>query len=513
MYPGVHAVTNPDRPAVVMAGSGRTVTYRQLEDRSAALASALRELGLRKGDVVSMLSDNSAECFEVYWACMRSGLYISPVNRNLSADEIAYIVSDSGAKVLIASAALAVAAEMRTLVPGLEHAFAFGGDVDGFDSYDALLAEAGPRLADQPRGSDMMYSSGTTGRPKGVKQAMLPIEVDQPGDPITALLGGPFRVGPGDVYLQPAPVYHAAPLKWSGAIHALGGTVVMMEKFDAEHALATIEKHGVTCAQFVPTMFVRMLQLPDDVRRKYSHQNLRMAVHAAAPCPPDVKQAMIEWWGPIVFEYYGSTEQNGITFISSAEWLERRGSVGKAMIGVARICNDQGVELPSGEVGTVYFERDIRPFEYHNDPQKTDEATHPEHRTWTAVGDLGYLDEDGYLFLTDRKAFTIISGGVNIYPAEIEAVLTLHPKIFDVAVIGVPDAEMGESVKAVVQLKDHADATPETERELIDYTRERIARFKAPRSVAFVRELPRLATGKLAKREIEKLIQTMEVNA
>jgi long-chain acyl-CoA synthetase len=350
-----------------------------------------------------------------------------------------------------------------------------------------------------------MYSSGTTGRPKGVRQAMLPIQVDEPGDPITGLLGGVFRVGPDDVYLQPAPIYHAAPLKWSGAVQALGGTVVMMEKYDAEKALAAVQDHRITVAQFVPTMFVRMLQLPEDVRSSYDMSSLRLAVHAAAPCPPEVKQAMIDWWGPIVLEYYGSTEQHGITFISSAEWATKRGSVGKAMIGIAHVCDDDGRELPAGEVGSIYFERDARPFDYHGDPEKTAEATHPLHETWTTVGDLGFLDEDGYVFLTDRKSFVIISGGVNIYPQEVENVLTMHPAIFDVAVIGVPDDEMGQSVKAVVQLKDGVEASDGLETEIIDYVRERIARFKAPRSVDFVGLVPRTPTGKLVKRELEQL--------
>ncbi len=513
MYPGVHAATTPDKPAVIMAGTDRVVTYRQLDDNSAALAAALHQLGLRKGDVVALLSDNAPECFEVYWACMRSGLYITPVNRGLSADEVAYIVDDSDAKALIVSSGVAELAEKVRGAVSVDGAYAFGGDVPGYDSYADLLAGAGPRLADQPRGSDMMYSSGTTGRPKGVRQAMLPLQVDEPGDPVTGLLGGVFKVGPDDVYLQPAPIYHAAPLKWAGAVQALGGTVVMMKKYDAEEALALIQEHRVTVAQFVPTMFVRMLQLPEATRAKYDVSSIRLAVHAAAPCPPDVKQAMIDWWGPVVFEYYGSTEQNGITFISSPEWLQKRGSVGKAMIGVLRICDDEGNELPPGEVGTVYFEREARPFEYHKDPAKTREATHPAHDSWTAVGDLGYVDEDGYLFLTDRKAFTIISGGVNIYPAEVEGVLTLHPRIFDVAVIGVPDDEMGQAVMAVVQLKDPADAGPELERELIDHVRERIAHFKAPRAVTFVDQIPRLPTGKLLKREIEKLFQPTEANA
>jgi fatty-acyl-CoA synthase len=342
---------------------------------------------------------------------------------------------------------------------------------------------------------------------------MLPIQVTEPGDPIAGLLGGAFKVGPADVYLQPAPIYHAAPLKWASAVQALGGTVVMMEKFDAQGALAAIEKYGVTCAQFVPTMFVRMLQLPDEVRSRYDVSSLRMAVHAAAPCPAEVKRAMIDWWGPIIFEYYGATEQNGIAFISTTEWLNKCGSVGRAMIGIIHICDESGRDLPAGEIGTVYFERDARPFDYHKDPEKTSEATHPEHGTWTAVGDMGYVDEDGYLFLTDRKAFMIISGGVNIYPAEVEAVLTLHPKIYDVAVIGVPDVEMGQSVKAVVQLKDPADASDEVAREIIDYARERIARFKAPRSVDFTDEIPRLPTGKLLKRELENRYNTAGVGA
>jgi long-chain acyl-CoA synthetase len=497
-----------------MAGSGAVMTYADLEERSAALAGALHDLGLRKGDVVAMVADNAAECFVVYWACIRSGLYITPVNRSLAADEVAYIVGDSDAKVLIASAGVAaIAAQALPKVDGLAGAFAFGGPVEGYASYEDLLAGTSTRLADMPRGSDMMYSSGTTGRPKGVKQAMLPIQVTEPGDPIAGLLGGAFKIGPTDVYLQPAPIYHAAPLKWASAVQALGGTVVMMEKFDAEGALAAIEKYGVTCAQFVPTMFVRMLQLSDEVRARYDVSSLRMAVHAAAPCPAEVKQAMIDWWGPIIFEYYGATEQNGITFVSTPEWLNKRGSVGKAMIGIAHICDEAGRELPAGEVGTVFFERDARPFDYHKDPEKTDEATHPEHRTWTAVGDMGYLDDDGYLFLTDRKAFMIISGGVNIYPAEVEAVLTLHPKIYDVAVIGVPDAEMGQSVKAVVQLKDPSEASDEVAREIIEYTRERIARFKAPRTVDFTDEIPRLPTGKLLKRELEKRYNTAGVGA
>jgi len=346
----------------------------------------------------------------------------------------------------------------------------------------------------------MLYSSGTTGRPKGIKPRLLPIQIDEPGDPYIALLSQAFKISADDVYLSPAPIYHAAPLKWSAAVQALGGTVVVLERFDAEKALSAIEQYRVTVTQMVPTMFVRMLQLAADVRDKYDVSSLRLAVHAAAPCPPDVKDAIIAWWGPILVEYYGATEGHGVTLISTPEWKTKRGSVGKAALGVVHICDDDGNELPNGEVGTVYFERDATPFEYHNDPEKTAQSRHPEHDNWSTVGDIGYLDDDGYLFLTDRKAFMIISGGVNIYPQEIENVLTLHPKIFDVAVIGIPDAEMGERVKAVVQLREGVEPSDEVADEIVGYVRDRIAHYKAPRSVDFVDELPRLATGKLAKR-------------
>jgi len=292
-------------------------------------------------------------------------------------------------------------------------------------------------------------------------------------------------------------------LKWCGGVQALGATVILMERFDAEKALAAIEKYRVTVTQMVPTMFVRMLQLPDAVRGAFDVSSLRMAVHAAAPCPPDVKDAMIDWWGPILVEYYGATEQHGTTVITTAEWKDKRGSVGKAALGVLHICDEDGTELPSGTVGTIYFERDVVPFEYHNDPEKTAASRHPARQNWSTVGDIGYVDEDGYLFLTDRKAFMIISGGVNIYPQEVENVLALHPKVFDVAVIGVPDPEMGEQVKAVVQLRPGTTPSDELADEIINYVRERIAHYKAPRTVDFVDELPRTATGKLVKRALK----------
>lgn len=485
-----------------MANSGQVLTYGQLEDHSARLAAALHAAGLRKGDVIALLTDNTAEAFEVYWAALRSGLYITAINWHLAPEEAAYIVSDSGARAVICSSGVGdLAEQVAKLVTGVQHWYAFGGVVDGYGDYAELLQSVGEtRLSDRPRGSEMLYSSGTTGRPKGIKPHLIPGQIDEDGDPLVGLLQHAFGLTDNDVYLSPAPIYHTAPLKWCGAVQALGGTVVLMERFDAEQTLAAIAKYRVTATQMVPTMFVRMLQLPAEVRERYDVSSLRLAVHAAAPCPPEVKDVMIDWWGPVLVEYYGATEQHGTTIITTDEWRTKRGSVGKAAMGTLHICDDDGVELPPGQVGTIYFEREVAPFVYHNDSEKTAQSRHHEHDNWCTVGDLGYVDQDGYLFLTDRKAFMIISGGVNIYPQEIENVLTLHPKVFDVAVIGIPDAEMGEQVKAVVQLRDGERPSEDLAAEIIAYVRERIAHYKAPRSVDFVEELPRLATGKLAKR-------------
>ncbi|MBW0101177.1 acyl-CoA synthetase [Pseudonocardia sp. KRD291] len=506
MFPGTHARTHPDKPAVIAPESGRTLTYAELDDRSRRLAHVLHEAGLRRGDHIAFLSDNAPEVFEVYWAALRSGLYVTGVNHHLSADEATYILGDCGARALVASAAVAELAEaVSSQVPAVDRRLAFGGAVTGFDDYDAVLGAApdGP-LPDEPRGADMLYSSGTTGRPKGIKPALPDRQVDEPGDLYTAVFGPMYAFGDDTVYYSPAPVYHAAPLRFGGIVHALGGTVVMPQRFDAEAALSAIGTYGVTHSQWVPTMFVRMLKLPDEIREKADVSSLRVAIHAAAPCPVDVKQKMIDWWGPILNEYYSSTEGNGVTLIDSAQWLNRPGSVGKAGLGVIHICDDDGTDLPAGEVGTVYFERENVAFEYHNDPEKTREGQHPGHENWSTTGDVGYLDDQGYLFLTDRKAFMIISGGVNIYPQEVEDCLALHPKVFDVAVIGVPDPEMGEQVKAVVQPTDGVLDGPELADELLAFVRERIAHYKAPRSVDFVETLPRTATGKLVKHELRR---------
>jgi long-chain acyl-CoA synthetase len=506
MYPGTHAATTPDKPAVVMAGSGETLTFRELEEGSARLARYLHEAGLRRGDVIAVVTENTPRVFEIYWAARRSGLYVTMVNHHLSAPEAAYIVTDCGAKALLASAGVAGLAAAVGDQVSVDVRLAFGGPIPGSDAYDdydeALQGVSAEPLPEQPRGADMLYSSGTTGRPKGIKPTLPDSSVDEPGDTYIDLFGPMYGFDTQTVYLSPAPLYHAAPLRFCATVQAIGGTVVVMERFDPEAALAAIDRFSVTHSQWVPTMFVRLLKLPGETRRKYDHSSLRVAIHAAAPCPPEVKQAMIDWWGPVLYEYYAATEANGITFVSSAEWLERPGTVGRAGLGVVRICDDAGKLLAPFEVGTIYFERDERPFEYHNDPEKTAGATHPDHPTWTTTGDLGYLDEDGYLFLTDRKAFMIISGGVNIYPREVEDALVTHPAVLDVAVIGVPDPEMGESVKAIVQPAPGVDAGPELERELIAFVRERIARYKAPRSVDFTDFLPRTPTGKLVKQEL-----------
>lgn len=504
MYPGVHAAKYPDKIAAMLVETGETLTYGQLEERSIRLAHVLADAGLRRGDGVALLTENSLRAFEVYWAAMRSGLYITAVNNHLTADEAAYIVNDCGASALVVSATAADAAtKMIDTTPAVTTRLAFGGAVPRHADYETALSGASAEaFAEQPAGITMLYSSGTTGLPKGIRLLLPETTVDKPADPMIGMAERLFGITSESIYLSPAPIYHAAPLRWCGAVQALGGTVMMLRKFDAETCLRTIDEHRVSHAQFVPTMFVRMLKLADDVRARYDMTSLRMAVHAAAPCPVEVKQRMIEWWGPILTEYYACSEGVGMTMVDSATWLDRPGTVGSAVWGTLHVCADDGAELPADTVGTVYFERDAPPFEYHNDEARTREARHPQHPTWSTVGDIGYLDDDGYLFLTDRRSFVIISGGVNIYPQEIENVLVLHPAVDDVAVIGLPDHEMGQSVAAFVQPAPGVTTGPELGREIIDFVRSTLASFKAPRTVRFVDSLPRTPTGKLVKREL-----------
>ncbi len=459
------------------------------------------------GDVVALLTDNQPEAFEVYWAALRSGLYVTAINHHLAPDEVAYVLDDCGATALVISATTSELVS-RTSVPDRIHTrLAFGGAVPGFDDYGAALATASSEpLPAQPHGDDFLYSSGTTGRPKGIKAPLPTFAVDEPGYRYVALFGGLYGYGPDTVYLSPAPVYHAAPLRFMGVIHAVGGTVVMMQRFDPDAFLDAVQRHRVTDTQVVPTMFVRLLKLPDAVRQAFDASSLRTVVHAAAPCPVEVKQQVMSWLGPVVHEYYASTEANGATQVGPHDWLAHPGTVGRPLLGVVRVCGPDGAELGAGEVGTIYFERDVMPFAYHGDPVKTAAAQHPRHPTWSTVGDLGYLDDDGWLFLTDRQAFMIISGGVNIYPQEIEDLFSLHPKVLDIAVIGAPDDEMGEKVVAFVQPAPGLERVERAglEQELRAYARERIAHFKVPREIVVTDDLPRTPTGKLVKARLRE---------
>jgi acyl-CoA synthetase (AMP-forming)/AMP-acid ligase II len=502
MYPGIQAERTPDRPAVVMAGSGETVTYRQLDERSNQLAHLFRKAGLQRGDHVALLMENQPRFLEVVWSALRSGLYLTAINSHLTSEEVAYIVGDCEAQAFVTSAALAGVATGIAWdeLPRVSTRLMTDGTADGFAPYeDATAAFPTTKIDDEANGATMLYSSGTTGRPKGV---LRPLADGKPGDGaerVAAMGGGPYKFGDGMVYLSPAPMYHAAPLAFSLNTQRFGGTVVIMEKFDPAAALRAIEQHRVTHSQWVPTMFVRLLRLPDDERLGPDLSSHQVAIHAAAPCPVEVKRQMIEWWGPIIFEYYAGTEGNGSTAINSEEWLAHPGSVGQARAGTVHIIGEDGAEVGRGEEGTIYFGGGAA-FEYHNDPQKTSETRLERDPTLTTLGDVGYLDEDGWLFLTDRKAYMIISGGVNIYPREIEDVFIQHPAVADVAVFGVPNDDLGEEVKAVVQLLPGNDGSDELAQELQTFVRGHLAGFKVPRTVDFIEELPRLPTGKLYKR-------------
>lgn len=503
MHPTVHAKTTPDKPAYIMASTGDAVTYKELDERSNQLAHLFRDAGLKAGDSIAIFMDNNARFYEICWAAQRAGLYYTAVPSRLTAGEVAYIVADCNARMFFTSTAMPVAADMLKgdHLAKIERKFIVGGEMAGYEDFIAARAKYPTTpIADETSGTDMLYSSGTTGRPKGVKHALTGAPIDEPGA-LVMLAQMLYVMDNNSVYLSPAPLYHAAPLRWSMAVQRLGGTVVVMEHFDAEESLKLIEKYKITHSQWVPTMFVRMLKMPEDVRKKYDVSSLKVAIHAAAPCPIPVKQQMIEWWGPVIYEYYAGSEGNGFCAINSEEWLAHKGSVGKALTAITHICDDEGNELPIGEAGTIYFESDNN-FEYHNDPKKTAESRHPQHPTWSTLGDIGKVDEEGFVYLTDRKAFMIISGGVNIYPQEAENLLVMHPKVADVAVIGVPNEDFGEEVKAVVQPVDWADAGPELEAELMEYCKTELSAIKCPRSVDFEEELPRHPTGKLYKRLI-----------
>lgn len=496
-----HAALSPDKRAVVMNTSGVTRTYQEIDEASARLARVLRDRGLGVGDHIALLLDNQPEFYDIVWAAMRIGVYVTPINWHLVSKEAGYIVRDCDASALFASASLAeIVAGFGDDMANVSTRICIDGSIDGFENMNALVdgVDATP-LDDEREGGWMFYSSGTTGQPKGI---VPPLPAGDLGAPsfLTGMLKGLFGFDPDTVYLSPgAPLYHAAPAGWTYGTQRLGGTAVVMEKFEPLDVLAAIERHRVTHVQFVPTHMIRLLRLSKEERGRFDLSSLRMVAHAAAPCPVDTKREFIEWIGPIVHEFYSGSEGAGLCYINSHDWLAHPGSVGKSMSGAIHIVDDDGQDVPVGEEGEVWFETN-RTFEYHKDAEKTKAARDFERgRAW--LGDVGRVDDDGYLYLTDRASNMIISGGVNIYPREIEDVLTAHPAVYDVAVLGTPDPDMGEHVTAFVQLT--AGVTTNDD-ELIAFCRERLSHFKCPKEVRFVKELPRLPTGKLLKRLLLK---------
>lgn len=500
MYPAVHARSNPDKAAIIM-GCGDVVTYRQLNDRSNQCANLFASLGLGKDNAIALFMGNGPDYFYATWGAQRSGLYYIPISTHLSAAETAYIVQNCEAQVMVVSYALRdVARQIRDELPGIHTWLMVGGTVEGFDAFEERL-DSFPisPIATELEGCVMLYSSGTTGYPKGIKNPNPERAIGTPG-PLEKGIMASFGIGADTVYLSPAPLYHAAPLRFCMAMHRIGATAVVMERFDPEQALRLIELHRVTFSQWVPTMFIRMLKLPQLMRDSYDVSSQQVATHSAAPCPVEIKQQMLDWWGPILIEYYGATEGHGGTQINSGDWLAHRGSVGRPVYGSVHILDEHGQELPAGEVGVVYFAGGAA-FEYHNSALKTAESRVGKMST---VGDVGYVDQDGFLYLTDRKANMIICGGVNVYPQETENALVMHPAVADVAVIGVPNEDLGEEVRAVVEPIDFATSGPQLEQELIAWCRARLSHIKCPKSIDFERKLPRSDAGKLFKRRIRE---------
>jgi acyl-CoA synthetase (AMP-forming)/AMP-acid ligase II len=494
-----HAVTAAQSPALITEGG--TISFGELYARSRRVAALLHEAGLRRGDGVALILSNRGEFFEITWGCQLSGLYYTAVNTHFTPDEVAYVIDDCDAKAVFVDASMTDLAEhVRDVNSAVHVRVAVGGTLPGWRSYEGAVATASeaPPLAD---GSEMLYSSGTTGRPKAVRR---PLPTDGNGSWAQAVLEMAltrrYKMSPDSVYLSPAPLYHAAGVNYTMAVNRVGAAAIIMRKFDAETVLRLIETYRVTHAQFVPTMFVRMLKLPESIREKYDVSSLQYVLHAAAPCPVDVKHRMIDWFGPIIHEYYGGTEGFAGTTIGPEEWLAHPGSVGIPMAPV-HVVGDGGEELPLGQPGELYFEGGPD-FEYFKDPAKT--ASVYNERGWRSLGDMGYVDEDGYMYLTDRSTFMIVSGGVNIYPQEAENLLVMHPKLVDAAVFGVPNDEFGEEVKAVVQPVDGVHPGPELEAELIGYCRAHLAGYKCPHTVEFDPELPRDPNGKLYKRRIRE---------
>jgi long-chain acyl-CoA synthetase len=498
-----HAAQAAQSPALILPGDG-CVTYGELCARSQRVAALLHEAGLQRGDGVALVLPNRPEFFEITWGCQLSGLYYTAVNTHFTADEVAYVIDDSGAKAVFVDVSMAdLAAHIRKVNAGIGLHITVGGSLPGWRPYREAAACAGetPPSSALSDGSEMLYSSGTTGRPKAVRR---PLPADGNGSwaqkVLEYTLSARYGMSDKSIYLSPAPLYHAAGINYTMAVHRVGAAAILMHKFDAEDVLRLIERYRVTHAQFVPTMFVRMLKLPAATRERYDVSSLQCVIHAAAPCPVDVKHRMMTWFGPIMHEYYGGTEGFAGTTIDPQEWLAHPGSVGKPLSPV-HVLGADGTELTAGESGELFFEGGPA-FEYFNDPQKT--ASVSNDRGWRTLGDMGYVDNDGYLYLTDRSTFTIVSGGVNIYPQEAENLLIMHPKLVDAAVFGVPNEEFGEEVKAVVQPAPGATPGPDLAADLIAYCRDHLAAYKCPRTVDFDAQLPRDPNGKLYKRRIRE---------
>ena len=504
MHPGVNGKKFPDKPAIVMLSSGKTVTHGELNDLSNQGAQLFRSLGLKPGDSIAFMLENHYLFFPIAFAAWRSGLRYTAISWRLQPAEVEYIVKDCEAKVFITSKFLEeTAANLEEVLGGVKK-FMLDGTSSGYDSYEESIASMPEEpVEDECQGGSMLYSSVKTGRHKGIYRELqlnpLPYTQEEDDLGLGRVVEGVYGGDENTVYLSPAPLYHSAPLGFNTGFLSLGGTSIVMEKFDPEAALKAIQDYKVTHSQWVPTMFVRFLKTDESLRSAYDLSSHKVAIHAAAPCPIEIKENMINWWGPILFEYYAGTEFNGMTIVNSEEWMEHKGTVGRPLVGELHILDDEGNELPSGEPGGIYFGGETATsFEYHNDQEKTQSAISKQ--GYSTLGDIGYVDDEGYLYLTDRKAFMIISGGVNIYPKETEDALIMHPKVADVAVFGVPHPEMCEEVKAVVQPANMSDIGEALEAELIAFCKEKISHVKCPRSVDFEEELPRHPTGKLYKR-------------